>query len=79
MNKSRRTGCKFLEAADRITVRVTATGARINSGGGEVQAVAVNTIWNCGRRPIVNSSTNTAEITGTEVPVPGSRKKRPLD
>ena len=79
MNKSRRTGCKFLEAADRKTVGPTAAGvARGNSGVEGAQKVTT-TIGILSRRPKVTGTTNAGKITGTVVPAPGSRKTQPLD
>ena len=51
--------------------------ARGNSGGGDGQVVTV-AIRNC-RRPVGALAANAAEITGSAVPAPGSRKMRPLD
>jgi len=71
-----------LEAADRHTDGPTgAVVARGKSGSEEVQevAVAIGNWRNCGRKPIVTVDANVDEITVTAAPVPGSRKKRPLE
>ena len=78
MNKSRRTGCKFLEAADRKTADpILGIANWGDCSTAEIQAVAGAITWS--RRPVLSVRTNTAEITGSAFPAPGSRKMRPLD
>ena len=80
MNKSRRTGCKFLEAADRTTWGQTGAGASDGDGwsGGDAKVVYGATICGSGRRPPILIGTNAAKIPATAGPGPGSRKMRPL-